>query len=110
LRVGTTGAPVCLMKRLPPKAPLNDQLVPAIDEVGGERLEGSGFESEKPEQAFSGASVLASTFIGFELSAMFASLSSRLFRLLLKLWHFLERSGSYYRMISRNSFRSFASA
>lgn len=41
----------------------HDQMRDAIEEIGGEPLEGSGFEKETPEECFSGASVLPSTFI-----------------------------------------------
>lgn len=34
-----------------------------LDDVGGEPLDDSGFENEKPEEGFRGAVVLPSTFI-----------------------------------------------
>jgi hypothetical protein len=35
----------------------------AIEEIGGEPLSGSGFENEKPDEAFSGAVLLPSTYL-----------------------------------------------
>ena len=33
---------------------MKEQLEDAIEEIGGEKLEGSGFENEQPDEAFSG--------------------------------------------------------
>jgi hypothetical protein len=36
------------------KVSMKEQLEDAIEEIGGEKLEGSGFESEGPDEALSG--------------------------------------------------------
>jgi hypothetical protein len=40
-----------------------DRMRAAIAEIGGEPLDGSGFENEKPDEGFSGAVLLDSTFV-----------------------------------------------
>jgi hypothetical protein len=45
------------------KVSIKEQLEDAIEEIGGENLEGSGFEHEPPEEGFSGASLSPSTFL-----------------------------------------------
>jgi hypothetical protein len=45
------------------KISLKEQLEVALEELGGEPLDGSGFESEKPDEGFSGAVLLDSTFV-----------------------------------------------
>jgi len=42
---------------------MKERLEEALDELGGEPLDGSGFEDEKPDEAFSGAVLLDSTFL-----------------------------------------------
>jgi hypothetical protein len=51
------------MKQLRKKTSMKEQLEEAIAEIGGEPLQGSGFEDEKPEEGFSGAVGLDSTFL-----------------------------------------------
>jgi hypothetical protein len=51
------------MKHLRKKTSMKGQLEAAIDEIGGEPLDGSGFENEKPEEGFSRAVLLDSTFL-----------------------------------------------
>jgi hypothetical protein len=36
------------------KVSMKEQLEDAIEEIGGEKLEGSGFENEPPAEAFNG--------------------------------------------------------
>ena len=43
--------------------PRKDRLREAIEEIGGEPLDGSGFENETPEEGFTGAVLLDSTFL-----------------------------------------------
>jgi hypothetical protein len=45
------------------KISMKERLEEAIEEIGGEPLEGSGFEDEKPDEGFSGAVLLPSTFL-----------------------------------------------
>jgi hypothetical protein len=45
------------------KISMKERLEEALDELGGEPLDGSGFEDEKPDEAFSGAVLLDSTFL-----------------------------------------------
>jgi hypothetical protein len=40
------------MKHLRKKASIKDQLEAGLDEIGGEPLNGSGFEGEKPDEGF----------------------------------------------------------
>lgn len=42
---------------------MKEQLQEAIDEIGGDPLDGSGFEDETPEEGFSGAALGPSTFL-----------------------------------------------
>lgn len=51
------------MKHLRKKTSMKEQLEAAIEEIGGEPLDGSGFEDQKPEQSFSGAVALPSTLL-----------------------------------------------
>ncbi len=51
------------MKHLRKKTSMKDHLLDAIKEIGGEPLESSGFENEKPEEGFSGAVLLPSTYL-----------------------------------------------
>lgn len=39
------------------------ELRKAIDDIGGEPLDGSGFEDETPEEGFSGAALAPSTLL-----------------------------------------------
>lgn len=41
----------------------HDQLLDAIEEIGGEPLDGSGFENERPDAGFSGAVLAPSTLL-----------------------------------------------
>ncbi len=43
--------------------PKIDRMREAIEEIGGEPLDGSGFEDEKPDEGFTGAALLPSTFL-----------------------------------------------
>lgn len=43
------------MQRKQRKTSVNEQLRKALEDIGGEPLEGSGFESETPEPEFSGS-------------------------------------------------------
>jgi len=45
------------------KISMKEQLEEAIAEIGGEPLEGSGFEMEEPEEGFSGGVPGGSTFL-----------------------------------------------
>jgi hypothetical protein len=54
---------ILAMKHLRKKTSMKEQLETAIDEIGGEPLEGSGFESEKPEEGFSGGIAGPSTYL-----------------------------------------------
>lgn len=45
------------------RMPRKDRLREAIEEIGGEPLDGSGFENETPEEGFTGAVLLDSTFL-----------------------------------------------
>jgi hypothetical protein len=49
------------MKHLRKKMSMKEQLEAATDEIGGEPVEGSGFENEKPDEDFSGAVLGPST-------------------------------------------------
>jgi len=40
------------------RTPKKDQIEQVFDAIGGEKLAGSGFEGERPEEGFSAASVL----------------------------------------------------
>jgi len=51
------------MKHLRKKTSMKEQLEAALDEIGGEPLDGSGFEDEKPEEGFSGGVLLPSTYL-----------------------------------------------
>jgi hypothetical protein len=51
------------MNHLRKKLSMKARLKGAIDEIGGEPLDGSGFEDEKPEEGFTGAVRLDSTFV-----------------------------------------------
>jgi hypothetical protein len=42
---------------------MKERLEEAIEEIGGEPLDGSGFEDEKADEGFSGAVLLDSTFL-----------------------------------------------
>jgi len=42
---------------------MKERLEEAIEEIGGEPLDGSGFEDETPDPGFSGAVFLPSTFL-----------------------------------------------
>lgn len=59
----THGAIVPVMSTRAHKTPKAEQLRKAADEVGGELLDGSGFESEKPDEGFTSAVHLPSTFL-----------------------------------------------
>jgi hypothetical protein len=48
-----------MQKRL--RIPKIDRMRDAIEEIGGEALDGSGFENETPDAEFSGACALPST-------------------------------------------------
>jgi hypothetical protein len=63
LQIVVGDASVCSMKQVLKKVTMKDRLEEAIDEIGGEPLAGSGFEDEKPEEGFSGAVLLDSTFL-----------------------------------------------
>jgi hypothetical protein len=43
--------------------PKIDRMRETIEEIGGQPLDGSGFEGEAPEEGFSGAVLLDSTFV-----------------------------------------------
>ena len=45
------------------KIPKTDQIKEAVDDIGGELLNGSGFEEEQPEEGFTGAALLPSTYL-----------------------------------------------
>jgi hypothetical protein len=45
------------------KVSMKERFVDAIAEIGGETLDGSGFENERPEAGFSGAVLPPSTFV-----------------------------------------------
>jgi len=45
------------------RIPRIDRMRKAIAEIGGEPLDGSGFENEKPDEGFSGAVLLPSTYL-----------------------------------------------
>jgi hypothetical protein len=45
------------------KISMEEQLEEAIEEIGGELLDGSSFEDEKPDEGFTGAVLLPSTFL-----------------------------------------------
>jgi hypothetical protein len=45
------------------KVSMKEQLEEALDEIGGEPLDGSGFENEKPDEGFTGAVHLPSIFL-----------------------------------------------
>jgi hypothetical protein len=51
------------MKHLRKKTSMKEELEAAIEEIGGEPLEGSGFEDEKPEEGFSGGVLVPSTLL-----------------------------------------------
>jgi len=51
------------MKHLRKKTSMKDQLLDAIEEIGGDPLAGSGFENEATDEGFSGAVLLDSTFL-----------------------------------------------
>jgi hypothetical protein len=42
---------------------MKEQLEDAIAEIGGEPLDGSGFEKETPDEGFSGAALAPSTLL-----------------------------------------------
>jgi hypothetical protein len=50
-----------MQKRL--RMPKIDRMRETIEEIGGQPLDGSGFEGEAPEEGFSGAVLLDSTFV-----------------------------------------------
>jgi len=45
------------------KISMKERLEEAIEEIGGEPRSGSGFEDERPDEGFSGAVLLPSTFV-----------------------------------------------
>lgn len=53
MKFGVQGGRVLHMKKWWEKKALNEEQRRALEEVGGEPLEGSGFESEQPEPDFS---------------------------------------------------------
>jgi hypothetical protein len=59
----TGGAKFVAMNLRRKKISMKARLEEAIDELGGEPLAGSGFEDERPDEGFSGAVLLPSTFL-----------------------------------------------
>jgi hypothetical protein len=51
------------------KISMKERVEEAIVEIGGEPLDGFGFENEKPEEGFSGAARLDSTFVPLSAKA-----------------------------------------
>jgi hypothetical protein len=64
------------MKHLRKKTSMKEQLEEAIREIGGEPLQGSGFEDEKPEEGFSGGVPLPEALAEGPRSSIFSPCGS----------------------------------